>query len=160
MRLVEDDFRAVVRRHVGDRQVGHEHFWRRALSRRRFIGAALASGAAAGLQVLPPVAEAAQTSVLPNPILGGTSLPFGMRAFYFPTLANPVGSTMVVENGSGDASMIRDFKGSVGLVEFPQGGVVSGDPLGGTVWAADIRFMDGQFVGRDNRKHHGSFAFI
>jgi hypothetical protein len=160
MRLNEDDFQTIWRGHVGDRQIGHQHFWRRALSRRRFIGAALASGAAASLQVLPPVAEAAQTSVLPNPILGGTDIPGGMRHFFFPTLANPAHATMVVENGTGDASMIRDFKGSVGLVEFPPAGVVIGDPLGGKVWAADIRFMDGQFVGRDNRKHHGTFAFI
>jgi hypothetical protein len=165
MQLVDDSFQAVWRTHVGDRPVGHQHFWRRALSRRRFIGAAIASGAALSLQGVPAVAEAAKTPVLPNKIFGGTALPgpngFLTRGFYFPTAANPVGSINIVANGTGDGSTIRDFKGSLAVVEFPPTGAITGaDPLGGKFWAADIRFMDGQYIGRDNKKHQGTFGFI
>jgi hypothetical protein len=66
----------------------------------------------------------------------------------------------VVSSGTGDPSTIRDFRGTVGLAEFPPTGLVTNDPLGGAVWATDLRFMQGQFVGRDDRRHHGTITFI
>jgi hypothetical protein len=154
------DLFAVWRSRFGDAALGHEHFWQRALSRREVIrGALIGAGAALAW---PGVASAKPAAVLPNPILGGTLLPGSStkRGFYFPTLVNPVGSTEVVADGTGDASTIRDFRGIVGLAEFPATGAVHDDPLGGHFWAADFRFMQGQFIGTDGHTHHGTFAFI
>lgn len=97
---------------------------------------------------------------MPNPIKGGTQLGPFFKHFYFPTLANPVGATQVVENGSGDGSTIRDFNGVIGVSEFPPTGAATDPFFGGKFWAADIRFMRGLFVGRDNARHHGAVAFI
>jgi hypothetical protein len=161
MGLTEQDFYSIWRGAFGDRAVGHPHFWDRALSRRRFLGAALAGGAALGLPGLTPIAaEGATRSSLPNPIKGGTQLGPFFKHIYFPTLVNPVGATQVVENGSGDASTIRDFNGLVGLGDFPPTGAADDPFFGGKFWAADIRFMKGHYVGRDNAKHRAAFAFI
>ena|ERR1700730_14178317 len=161
MGQIEQDFHAIWRDRFGNRAVGHDHFWDRALSRRQFLGAAAATGAALSLPGLGPViAEAATPPVLPNPIKGGTQLGPFFKNFYFPTLANPVGSTQVVADGSGDGSTIRDFKGQIGVSEFPPTGAASDPFFGGKFWAADVRFMKGVFVGRDNARHRGTFAFI
>lgn len=160
MGQIEQEFHAIWRDRFGDRAVGHDHFWDRALSRRQFLGTAAATGAALALPGLGPVlAEAATTSV-PNPIKGGTQLGPFFKHFYFPTLVNPVGATQVVENGTGDASTIRDFKGQIGVSEFPPTGAASDPFFGGKFWAADVRFMRGVFVGQDNARHHGTLAFI
>jgi hypothetical protein len=143
----------------------HDHrLWFRGLSRRGFIGAAFASGAALAL---PAIAKAERTDkTLPNPILGGTLLPGKPlpRPFYFPTRNTPMGPNTAlehnVEDGTGDASTIRDFNGIVGLAEFPPTGVVSGDPMGGAVWAGDVRFMHGEFIDRDGHRHQGTVSFI
>ena len=161
MGQIEQDFKSIWRNRFGDRAVGHDHFWDRALSRRQFLGAAVASGAAVSLPGLAPVvAEAATAPVLPNPIQGGTQLGPFFKHFYFPTLVNPPGATQVVDKGTGDGSTIRDFKGHIGVSEFPPTGGASDPFFGGNFWAADVRFMKGVFVGRDNAHHRGTFAFI
>jgi hypothetical protein len=161
MGQIEQDFHAIWRDRFGDRAVGHDHFWDRALSRRQFLGAAVAGGAALSLPgLVPVVAEAATPASLPNPIKGGTQLGPFFKHFYFPTQPNPAGATQVVENGSGDGSTIRDFKGLIGVSEFPPTGVANDPFFQGKFWAADVRFMKGQYVGRDNARHHGTFAFI
>jgi len=135
-----------------------------AVSRRAFIGGLVAGGAT----LLAPavlggeVAQAQPAPVLPFPIVGGTPIgPFGLKHFYFPTFPNPAGdSNNYVSNGTGDLSTIRDFNGVVGGVEFPPTAPVSGDPFGGMFWGADIRFIKGTYVGRDNREHRAAFAFV
>lgn len=159
MGRIERDFHAIWRRQFGDRAVGHDHFWERALSRREFLGATFATGAALTLPgLVPAIAQAA--NALPNPIKGGTQLGPFFKHFYFPTLVNPVGATQVVENGSGDGSTIRDFKGVIGVSEFPPTGAASDPFFGGQFWAADLRFMKGLFVSTDGARHRGVFAFI
>jgi hypothetical protein len=161
--MLREDLQAIWLRNFGDQPAGHNHFWERAFSRRRLLASGLATGAALSLPALAPgIAQAKASAVLPNPIKGGTVIgSFPLKHFYFPTIPNPAGVTSnVVSNGTGDPSTIRDFKGTVGLSDFPPTGAVSGDPLGGIFWAADIRFMQGKFVGRDNSQHHGTFAFI
>jgi TAT (twin-arginine translocation) pathway signal sequence len=161
MGQIERDFHSIWRGRFGDRAVGHDHFWERALSRREFLGTALATGAALSLPGLVPViAEASDGSALPNPIRGGTQMGPFFKHFYFPTLMNPIGATKVVENGTGDGATIRDFNGFIGVSEFPPTGPASDPFFGGKFWAADIRFMKGQFVGQDNARHHGAVAFI
>jgi hypothetical protein len=166
MHVHPEDLHAIWRSRFGDQPVGHSHFWERALTRRKFIGTAVAGGAALGLPALMPGAAFASTpvdtAVLANPINGGTVVgPFGQKHFYFPTNPTPIGVVSnIVSNGTGDPSTIRDFKGTIGLSEYPPTGVVHGDPFGGQFWAADLRFIDGQFLGKDNRRHDGTFAFI
>jgi hypothetical protein len=141
----------------------HDHRRMGRFSRRGFIGAALATGAAFAL---PAIADAARTdNTLPNPIGGGTLLPGKAtpRPFYFPTRDTPNGPNTApfnVKDGTGDPSTIRDFKGIVGLAEFPPVGTVIGDPMGGAVWAADVRFMDGEFIDRAGHRHQGTLSFI
>ena len=161
-----DHFRAIWDRHFPDRRVGHEHFWERALSRRRFIGATLTTGAALSVPSFAPfIAEAKSGSTLPDPLLDGTPLPAAggvvkTRSFFFPTLPNPAGATNVVAQYTGDPSTIRDFMGTLGLVEFPPTGAVDDPVFGGKFWAADTRFMQGQFIDRKGNKHRGTLVFI
>jgi len=160
---IENDFKAIWDARVGDRHVGHAHFWDRALSRRQLLGrtaglAGLAVGSSLGLPVL------ANASTLqsgdPRPIPGGTTIDgLGLFHFYFPTANNPVGSTNFIEDGTGDPSLITDFNGFIGVGDWGPGTVK--DSHGNTLyWAADLRFMDGEFVGLDGHRHLGAFAFV
>jgi hypothetical protein len=141
--------------------VGHAHCWERALSRRQLLGtAAGAAGAAATAGLwLPAHAEAAGLpGSRPNPIPGGTDTPFGRLHFYFPTDGPPGAKT--IESGEGDPSTIGDFNGKVGVAEFPRTGTgtdSTGTPMN---WGADVRFMTGEYVGLDGRKHRAAFAFV
>jgi hypothetical protein len=140
------------------------HLWHR-LSRRRFMTTALATGAALatpGLGATIAEAKAENDNILPNPIKGGSVIgQFPLKHFYFPTIPNPAGIVSnVVSNGTGDPATIRDFQGIVGSADLPPTGKVSGDPLGGALWAADCRFMQGRFLDRDHHLHHGTLVFI
>jgi hypothetical protein len=156
------DFAAIWEERFPDHTLGHDHFWERALSRRQlvkgsagFVGAAIATSFGVG------IAKAAPPGVgHPNPIPGGTQIgPLGFFHFNFPTTSNPVGATSVVENGLADPSTITDFNGFIGLGDFAGG--VGKDQSGTTLhWAADIRFMDGEYVGTDGRHRQGAFAFV
>jgi hypothetical protein len=160
----ELDFMTVWQSEVGDRPVGHRHFWERALSRRQLVsrgGAALA-GAALGSSLAWPLAASAapRAGGMPRPIPGGTTIDgLGLFHFYFPTAPNPAGSNDVVANGHGDPSSITDFNGFLGVGEF--GGGTGQDQNGRTLyWAADVRFMDGEYVDLDGRHQRGAFAFV
>lgn len=165
MRLIDDDVTAIWQARQGDRQVGHAHFWERALSRRQFLrNAALAGGGAvtAGLW-WPLLPEAASDMSTPKPIPGGTLLPFQPTPFhfFFPT-SNPF-SPFTIENGQGDPSLIFDFNGSVAVADLTGTGVGTntetdeGMPV---LWAADVRAMKGTFVSTTGRTRKGAFAFI
>ena len=95
MRIVSPahDFKAIWQAEVGERPIGHSHFWERALSRRQLLGrsaglAGIALGSAFGL---PAIAKAkVPGNGEPRPIPGGTILgPPGLFHFYFPTSPNP-----------------------------------------------------------------------
>jgi hypothetical protein len=163
----ERDFQAVWLAEVGDRPVGHDHFWDRALSRRQLLGrgAGLAGIAAASAVGFPTLARAAGPGAgVPKPVPGGTVIDgLGLFHFYFPTSPNPVGSPDTVESGRGDPSTITDFNGFLGLAEFgnPASPGTGTDGDGATLyWAADVRFMDGEYVGVDGRHRQGAFAFV
>jgi hypothetical protein len=163
MAPIEQDFKAIWDSRVGDRRFGHAHFWDRALSRRQLVGrAAGLAGVAVGSGLgLPALARAsAPGQVAPRPIPGGTQIDgLGFFHFYFPTATNPVGSTDTVENGRGDPSLISDFNGFIGLGDW--GGGTGKDQNGDTLyWAADLRFMDGEYIGLDGRHRQEAFAFV
>ncbi len=159
---VEQDFRAIWESRTGGAQVGHAHFWDRALSRRQFLGGTAGAAGVAMTSALgwPVLANAATGTAAPRPIPGGTQIDgLGLFHFYFPTSSNPVGSPNTIQSGRGDPSTITDFNGFIGVGEW--GGGTGKDQNGHTLfWAADLRFMDGEYVGLDGRHHQGAFAFV
>jgi hypothetical protein len=146
------------------RSFEHFHSWDQALSRRQLIGrtAGLAGLAAmSSAFAWPTTAQAAVRGAgQPRPIPGGTTVDgLGFFHFYFPTSPNPVGSTDTIENGRGDPSTITDFNGFIGVGEWAGG--TGTDQAGNTLyWAADLRFMAGEFIGLDGGHHEGAFAFV
>lgn len=141
---------------------GHSHFWRRALSRRAMVQAAGASALATlgSRPAHPHRAYAAQTDdVMPRPIPGGIDLGDGnVLHVFFP------------EPGQ-EPSTIGDFRGFVGVSHARgEGTVTRGGGAGGLstptatgdrlVYDADMRFMQGRYVGEDGREHDGTFAFV
>jgi hypothetical protein len=160
---IEQDFKAIWDSQTGGAEFGHAHFWDRAFSRRQLLarGAGVAGAAVGASLGLPALASAAAPgSGTPRPIPGGTTIDgLGFFHFYFPTLDNPAGATTVIGNGTGDPSEITDFNGFVGVGDWGPG--TGKDGHGATLyWAADLRFMDGEYVGLDGRHRQGAFAFI
>jgi len=159
----EQYFAMILQGETGHLPLGHGHFWERALSRRQLLGQAVGlAGLAAGASLgLPAVASAAKSSSgEPKAIPGGTTIDgLGLFHLYFPTLNNPAGATDVVANGRGDPSTIFDFNGFVGVGEW--GGGTGTDQNGNTLyWAADLRFIDGEYVDVNGRHQQGAFAFV
>ena len=144
MQLTDVDLRAVLGRSFGNHSYGHSHFWHRAaLSRRRFIGSTAAlAGAALGAGLVSPVAALADASTTASP----KPIPphLGPFAIWLPGPKN-------------EPSTITDFNGVVGVVDITGKGTGSD---GGDHFAADVRFMDGVFVGDDGAIHQGTFGFV
>jgi hypothetical protein len=135
---------------AGPPQLGHSHYWERAISRRALLsrsagvaGALLTSGA-----WLPALARAgsATTSATPTPIPGNPALG---------------GLHINLPGEDAEPSTIFDFNGFAGITEVGGTGTLT-MPDGSTQAAffdVDNRFMKGEFVGADGRLHHGTFAF-
>jgi hypothetical protein len=123
------------------------------IDRRSFFrGAAGVAGAVAGAGLLSPLgAQAVTTSAEPNPIPGGTEIPpLGLFHLYFPGKGN-------------EPSTITDFRGFVGIAEVGGTGIGTDtpeDPEVGLVFDVDLRFMQGTFVGKDGKRHRGTFGFV
>jgi hypothetical protein len=125
----------------------HAHALDRMLSRRQFMSAAaLATGATLTAGVWMPAL--ATPSADPRPIPGGIQ-PFGPGTEIF--------HLFLPESGS-EPSSITDFKGNVGICNI-QG---TGRSADGRPWLydTDLRFMQGTFVGKDDRKHTGTFGLV
>jgi hypothetical protein len=157
------DFKGIWQAEVGAVPVGHDHFWQRALSRRQMLGgtAGLAGLAAASRLGLPGLASADTFGTgEPRPIPGGTMIDgLGTFHFFFPTSPNPAGSHDTIENGRGDPSTITDFRGSIGAGEW-SGGTGKDEHGNALFWAADVRFMDGEFIALNGRRARAAFAFL
>ena len=146
---------------------GHDHFAQRLLSRRGFLEkTGLTVAALAGAGLLPEVVRSATinpaastirgrngtTTATPVPIPGGLQLlgPSGpLFHFFLPaTGAEP--------------STITNFNGFIGWAAVGGMGThtVAGSAPEHLPFEADVRFMQGEFVGTDGRNHHGAFAFI
>ena len=128
-----------------ERAFGHAHFWERAAhSRRGFLQAGATLGA--GLAI-PRMLHASGVQALPNPIPGGLDLLGNGQIFH-----------VYLPGTAPELSTITDFNGVLGATEvlgnWSGGGVTppADTPL---VFDADIRFMDGEYIGRDGR-----FAFV
>lgn len=143
--------------HKGHHHISHAHCLQRALSRRQFLQTtAGATGVvlSAGLW-LPALARAAQpTPADPNPIPGGvpTGLepPFDFIHFFPP--------------GPGvEPSLITDFNGFIGVTDFEGTGTGINTGTGDEsdlLFAGDVRFMDGEYVGVDGKHYQGTFGFV
>lgn len=146
-----DRQRMIRQRKLSERSRGHAHFWERAAahSRRSFLqgGVALAAGMA-----IPPVLYGSQEHPLPKPIPGGLDLLGNGNIFH-----------VYLPGTAPELSTIGDFNGVLGATEilgsWSGGGVTppADTPL---VFDADVRFMDGEYNGRDGRNHQGTFAFV
>jgi hypothetical protein len=121
------------------------------VSRRRFIGrTAGAAGAVLGASVLlPRMSIAGETeNAAPNPIPYGVTVGgvFFHLSFFGPTVAPGV---------------IADFKGLVGVADVRGSGKAT-YPDGSSetlLYDTDMRFMKGEYVGKDGEVHRGTFGF-
>ncbi len=142
---------------------GHAHFWQRALSRRKFLGASVLAGGAAMTSPLwaTKLAEAAAFAEAdPRFIPGGTKLPFQPTPFHFFFPTDGVPGAVTVASGHGDPSTITDFDGFIGVADVGQTGgtsVLDGRRL---LWKADVRFMKGSYIGTEGDTRTGAFAFV
>ena len=125
-----------------------------AVSRRRFLGTAAATGVGLGLGsgVLTPtaaVADSGGSAVLPRPIPSGFLTPVGVFIHHH------------LPGRGIEASQITDFKGTIGLAQLTGTGTGT---LHGTSkklnFELDNRFMQGTYVGVDGQRHQGTFGFI
>jgi hypothetical protein len=132
------------------RAVGHAHFWERAMSRGAFIKGVIGAGGAAATSGLwmPGVtraggmtATAAPKPVPPNPALGGLHI------------------NLPGENS--EPSAITDLNGFVGIGAVNGAGTatLANGSTQRLFFDVDNRFMRGEYVGEDGRRHHGTFAF-
>jgi len=126
------------------RAVGHPHFWDRAVSRRRLLGAVgLASlGAATSSLWLPGLVQAAAPGT-PQPIPGTLD---GTPFHFF--LPGP----------TAEPSTITNLNGFTAIADIVGTGVGTGDS--DLTFDADMRSMSGVFEGTDGRIHQGTFGFV
>src|SRR5262249_56789852 len=137
-----------------------------ALARREFMrvaagGAGLALGS--GLW-LPTLAQAASSSsVAPKPITGGFVGPPGVPGELYHNFAPPVdpeiGGLPWPKN---DLSPITDFNGAIGVARIVGTGTLTqgGVTTKGAPYDADMRFVQGVYVGTDGKRHQGTFGFF
>ena len=130
---------------------GNARLWDRPLSRRQLIGstAGLAMGGALGLPGL--AAATPRGTGEPRPIPGGLS------ADFTPVSHDPFIHVFGPAPGA-ELSTITDFNGVVGATEIR--GAATGSDGSRFSFDADMRFMEGEYVGTDGRLRHGSFGFI
>ena len=100
--------------------------------------------------VLPARAWAAGAD--PRPIPGGVQ-PFGDGTELYHVFSPQQGN---------EPSTITDFNGAVGVAHI-RGAGTSTDTNGNQtrlLYDADMRFMKGEYIGMDGRRHDGTFAFV
>ena len=125
-----------------------------AVSRRRFLGTAGATGVGLGLgsgllTSAAAVAGSGGTAVLPRPIPSGFVTPVGVFIHHH-----------LPARGI-EASQITDFRGTIGLAQVTGTGTGTLNGTSSTLsFEIDNRFMQGTYVGVDGRRHQGTFGFI
>ncbi|HZC99255.1 MAG TPA: twin-arginine translocation signal domain-containing protein [Actinomycetes bacterium] len=129
---------------------GHDHFWRRMVSRRGFLATTGATGALLASGALAPQWALASSGSDPRPIPGGITVGGTLFHVFLPGFGN-------------EPSTIFDFRGTVGLAQVG-GTVTRTDTVTGVTeqvpFDIDNRFMQGTYVGIDGQRHHGTFGFI
>lgn len=127
----------------------HRHSWAGHLTRRQFLGATAAvGGAAATASLWTPLLAEASSSVDANPI---PETLFGTTPFH------------VLLPATGEPGTITDFNGVLGLAAVSGTGTGTNTNTGAStrlVFDADMRFMQGQYVGVKGQNHEGTFVFV
>ena len=135
-----------------------------AVTRRRFLGTAGATGVGLGLgsglltsavamadsdRSAVAVADRGESAVLPRPIPSGFVTPVGVFIHHH------------LPGRGIEASQITDFRGTIGLAQLTGTGTGT---INGTSsklnFEIDNRFMQGTYVGVDGRRHQGTFGFL
>jgi hypothetical protein len=123
------------------------------LSRRQLLQrGAVTVGGVGGLGLLNGSAALGATKTAPRPIPGGLEL---TNFTYVPTGAD---LHFLLPGIGFEMSTITDFVGVVGGSETR--GTAHGSDGSTYVFDCDMRFMQGAYVGLDDRPHVGSFGFI
>jgi hypothetical protein len=130
---------------------GHAHFWERALSRRQVLVTG-AGGVAAAAAVLGASHWSAGLLHAAEPV---------------PAAPRPIPETIpgtpfhILFPGQGEPLSITDFNGAFGIAHIQGSGTGT---LAGTseslLFDADMRFMQGEYVGVDGRHYHSTFGFV
>jgi hypothetical protein len=140
------------------------------LSRRNLIRGAAGTAAGTGLLLGSGVRLAARTddddeekgskcSAVPRPI-PHISTPPGAH-FFFP---GPVDASLTTSPNRGhDPSIITDFHGVIANADLNFSGTGTNLDTGASAkydFHADMRFMEGVFIGLDSEEHRGTIGFI
>jgi hypothetical protein len=123
------------------------------LSRRHFLRtAAGAAGVVLGSGLLiPGSARAGERGSDPRPIPGGIQpLGEGTEVFH-----------LFLPGHGNELSTITDFQGVLAAAHITGAGTAKmNGKTRRLAFDADMRFMEGLYIGRDGRRHLGAFAFI
>ncbi len=134
-----------------------------ALSRRHFLrSAAGAAGLALGLNAPTAQARAKARGAAADPVpipggldfLGDGSV-FHVYAHGYPGFGG--------DPGTEDPIVIHHFNGDFGLTYVRGTGTHTDKATGVRTrlpWEIDLRFMTGEYVGADRKRHHGAFALV
>ena len=147
-----------------------QKFQQKSLSRRNLIRGAAGTAAGAGLLLGSGLRFSARADdddegehnkckALPRPIPHITTPPGAHFFFPGPVDANP----MTSPNTGHDPSIITDFSGMIANADLIFSGTGTNLHTGVSAkydFHADMRFMDGVFVGLDSERHSGTIGFI
>ncbi len=122
------------------------------VSRRQLLQrSAVALGGLAGLGLLDPDVVFGSGTAAPRPIPGGFDTDFNLVPSDAFIHVLPPGISF-------EMSTITDFNGVVGGSETR--GTAHDTDGNQYSFDCDMRFMRGEYIGLDGRRHHGSFGFI
>lgn len=134
---------------------GHEHFWRRAVSRRAFVagGAAAVGGTTLGLGLLTPGPALAEDTRA-KPIPGGFAPPLMHVYLNAYTSTDP--------RAFDDQATVFDFEGFIGSSHLKGTGTGQDPLLGEQHYGVDVdmRFQKGTYVAVDGVARQATFGFI
>ncbi len=144
-------------------------YLRRGISRRYLFRAMGTAGAVLSSGLWTPARaddDNALPCAVPLPQPHTTAGPSGPLHFYFPGSidgsASSTDRTGTHAEGR-DPSTITNFSGLVGQVDLTFSGTATDTKTGAKATYAfhtDTRFMKGEFIGSDEQRHSGAFAFI
>jgi hypothetical protein len=137
--------------HSSDGHASHSHVWDHALSRRQFILTAAGTTGlvfGAGLWRSTLAHASASGCIEPKPIPGEFPPGSGFHVFLPSDMLGQIT----------EPSTITDFNGFIGQAHVQGTGKDKTEsPL---LFDADVRFMQGVFIGVDGRHHQGTFGFV
>ena len=130
-----------------------ERVLRADISRRQFVrGSAVVVAGLAGFDLFAAAPAFGDVGSPPKPIPGGFTVPdFGTVPI------NPAIHVLPPAVGF-EMATITDFKGVLGAGEIQ--GSATGSDSSSYAFDADMRFMGGEYVGSDGRRHFGTFGFV